>query len=400
VIVLGAAATSDWLAFGAPAVPVAVNVTGLPVRPLEVAVSVLVPAVVPSVHDVTAAMPLPFVVTGVVGVTVPPPDATAKVTATPATGLLNWSRTITEGGVTTAVPTVAVWAFPALMAREAAAPVVPVAVKVTGLPARPLDVAVRVFVPAVVPSVHDVTAAMPLPLVVTGVEGLTVPPPEATANVTATPATGLLNWSRTITDGGVVTAVPTVAVWAFPALIAIALAAAALTVTVAVCVTVTAPFTVAVTVFVPATVALSDPVIWPLAFVVPTGCVSVLPVPVAASTTVVPLTGLPAASFTVTVMVETLAPELAVIVLGAAATSDWLAFGAPAVPVAVNVTGLPVRPLKVAVSVLVPAVVPRVHDVTTAIPPASVLTGVVGFTVPPPEATANVTTTPATGLLN
>jgi hypothetical protein len=53
---------------------------------------------------------------------------------------------------------------------------------------------------------------MPLPLVVTGVEGLTVPPPEATANVTATPATGLLNWSRTITAGGVATAVPTVVV--------------------------------------------------------------------------------------------------------------------------------------------------------------------------------------------
>jgi hypothetical protein len=102
--------------------------------------------------------------------------------------------------------------FPALIAREAAAPVVPVAVKVTGLPVRPLDVAVRVLVPVVVPSVQDVTAAMPLPFVVTGVVGVTVPPPEATANVTATPATGLLNWSRTITAGGVVTAVPTVAV--------------------------------------------------------------------------------------------------------------------------------------------------------------------------------------------
>jgi hypothetical protein len=98
------------------------------------------------------------------------------------------------------------------MAREAAAPVVPVAVKVTGLPVSPLDVAVRVFVPAIVPSVQDVTAAIPLALVVTGVVGLTVPPPDATANVTATPPTGLLNWSRTITDGGVATAVPTVAV--------------------------------------------------------------------------------------------------------------------------------------------------------------------------------------------
>src|ERR1041385_4470014 len=94
------------------------------------------------------------------------------------------------------------------MAMEAGAPVVPVAVKVTGLPVSPPDVAVRLFVPAVVPRVHDVTAAMPFALVVTGVVGLTVPPPEATAKVTATPATGLLNWSRTITDGGVATGVP------------------------------------------------------------------------------------------------------------------------------------------------------------------------------------------------
>src|ERR1041385_2462096 len=159
----------------APVVPVAVKVTGLPVRPLDVAVRVLAPAVVPRVHDVTAASPLALVVTGVVGLTVPPPEATAKVTATPATGLLNWSRTITEGGVATADPTVAVWALPALSAREAAAPVVPVAVNVTGLPASPLEVAVSVFVPAVVPRVHDVTAAMPLPLGAPGAVGLTGP---------------------------------------------------------------------------------------------------------------------------------------------------------------------------------------------------------------------------------
>ena len=39
-----------------------------------------------------------------------------------------------------------------------------------------------------------------------------------------------------------------------------------------------------------------------------------------------------------------------------------------AVAVAVNVSGLPVSPATVAVSVLVPAVAPRVHDVTAAIP--------------------------------
>jgi hypothetical protein len=76
---------------------------------------------------------------------------------------------------------------------EAAAPVVPVAVKVTGLPPSPLDVAVSVFVPAVVPRVQDVATAIPLPSVLTGVVGLTVPPPDVTAKVTATPPTGLLN---------------------------------------------------------------------------------------------------------------------------------------------------------------------------------------------------------------
>src|SRR5438093_5459160 len=91
----------------APAVPVAVNVTGLPVSPVEVAVSEFGAAVGPSVHDVTAATPLAFVVTGVVGVTAPPPDATANVTLTPPTGLPFASRTITEGATGTAVPAVA-----------------------------------------------------------------------------------------------------------------------------------------------------------------------------------------------------------------------------------------------------------------------------------------------------
>src|SRR5205823_5988863 len=80
---------------------------------------------------------------------------------------------------------------------------------------------------------------------------------------------------------------------------------------------------VAVTVFVPAAVELRAPVIWPLVLVVPAGCVNVIPVAgFAASVTVAPLTGLPLASLTVTVIVLALDPELAVIVPGAAATSD------------------------------------------------------------------------------
>src|SRR5688572_26659702 len=176
-----------------PVVPVAVNVAGLPARPLDVAVRVLVPALGPSVHDVTAAIPFASVVTAVVGSTVPPPEATSNMTETPATGLPNWSVTRTEGGIATAVPTGALWSFPALIAMVLADAGVPGAVNVAGLPARPLDVAVRVLVPALGPSVHDVTAAIPFAPVVTAVVGSTVPPPDATANVTGTPATGLLN---------------------------------------------------------------------------------------------------------------------------------------------------------------------------------------------------------------
>ncbi len=51
------------------------------------AVSVLTPAVVPRVQLPTVATPEELVVTEPPP-TVPPPDAAAKVTATPATGLL------------------------------------------------------------------------------------------------------------------------------------------------------------------------------------------------------------------------------------------------------------------------------------------------------------------------
>jgi len=98
---------------------------------------------------------------------------------------------------------------------------------------------------------------------------------------------------------------------------------------------------VADTVFTAATVELNVPVATPLAFVVPTGCVKVLPVPVAANTTVAPCIGLLFASRAVTVIV--LAPPPAVIVAGAADTVDWMADTAPTVTVtlAVCVTAVP-----------------------------------------------------------
>ena len=105
----------------APAAPVAVKVTGEPVSPGLVAVRVLAPAVVPSVQLPTVAMPEALVVAAA-PVTEPPPEATAKVTATPETGLLLASVTSTLGAVATAVPAVAVWPLPADSAIWVAGP--------------------------------------------------------------------------------------------------------------------------------------------------------------------------------------------------------------------------------------------------------------------------------------
>ena len=287
----GAVVSASFVA--APAVPVAVKVTGLPVRPLDVTVSVFCPAVALSVHDVSAAIPSVPVLTGVVGVTVPLPSAGVNVTATPVTGFPFASFTITDGGGLTAVPAGAVGLVGLFGAMVAAAPAVPVAVNVTGLPVSDPDVAVRVLLPAVALSVQLPTVAMPLPLVVC-VPPVTLPLPAAGVNVTATSATGFPFASLTITDGGDVTAVPAVADW---------------------------------------------------------------------------LVGLFAA----------------------------IVAAAPAVPVAVNVTGLPVSDPDVAVSVFDPAVALRVHEVRVAIPSDPVLTGVVGVTVPLPAAGVNVTATPPTG---
>jgi hypothetical protein len=168
--------------------------------------------------------------------------------------------------------------------------------------------------------------------------------------------------------------------------------------TVAVCV-IARPLAVADTVFDPAAVELNVPVAWPFASVVAAGWVSVFPVVgVAASVTVAPFTGLPPASLTVTVMV--LEPEPAVMLPGAAATDDCDALGPPAVALARNTTGLPARPGAVARRVSVPDVGPSVHEVSGAMPLASLETGVVGLTVPLPAAGVKVTATPATGFPN
>src|SRR5207253_1449192 len=88
----------------APAVPVAVNVTGLPASPVAVAVAVFCPAVALKVHDVAAAIPSAPVVTGAVGVTVPLPGLAATVARTADTGPARVSPTTTEEATITAPP--------------------------------------------------------------------------------------------------------------------------------------------------------------------------------------------------------------------------------------------------------------------------------------------------------
>src|SRR5205823_11293516 len=116
-----------------PAVPVAVNDTGLPVIPLPaaVAVSVFVFTVAGSVQLPTVAMPLPSVVC-VPPVTLPLPAAGAKVTLTPGTGFPAPSRMITDGGEPTAAPAVPDWLVGLFATMAAAAPALRVMPEVTG----------------------------------------------------------------------------------------------------------------------------------------------------------------------------------------------------------------------------------------------------------------------------
>src|SRR5205814_549144 len=168
--------------------------------------------------------------------------------------------------------------------------------------------------------------------------------------------------------------------------------------TVVVCASGSVPFRVAETVFISAPVELSVPVTRPLASVVAACCVSVFPTPLASNVTVAPGTGFPTASSAVTVSVDTLEPALAGIAAGSAVTRDCVLLGGPTVPVAVNVTGLPVSPVAVAVSVLSPGSSPSVQDVVAI--PLALLEVVMGFAVPPPPVTSNRTPTRATGLPN
>src|SRR2546422_421053 len=162
----------------------------------------------------------------------------------------------------------------------------------------------------------------------------------------------------------------------------------ALTTTVAVCVIATA-LIVAETVFEPAAVELSVPVICPLASVVPTGCVIVFPrLGLAARVTAAPLTGFPLASRAVTVIVDVSLPAA---IGDVAATVDWAADTVPAFTTTVAVCVI-ATVLIVAETVFDPAAVEL--NVPVATPFASVVpTGWVTV-FPAVVAAASVTVAP------
>src|SRR5437762_13975687 len=115
------------------------------------------------------------------------------------------------------------------------------------------------------------------------------------------------------------------------------------------------------TVSAPPTVELKVPVATPSPFVGPTGCVSVFPVPVAASTTVAPAIGLPSASRAVTVTVELPLPA---VIGDIAVTVDRLADTAAGVTTTVAVCVMATA-LIVADTVFAPAAVDASVPVTT-----------------------------------
>jgi len=186
---------------------VALKVTGEPDSPADVAVTVFAPTVVPNVRTVDALPSAPVEVE--VDDKDPPPAVTANVTLAPLTGLLFASLTITTKGLGSVVPTDALCPFPENRDMLVAGPAVPVALKVTGDPESPVDVAVTVFVPDVVPNVRIVDALPSAPVVAEVADS--DPLPAVTANVTPTPLTGLLFASLTTTTKRLASVVPTVA---------------------------------------------------------------------------------------------------------------------------------------------------------------------------------------------
>ena len=134
---------------------------------------------------------------------------------TPETGLPCESATRTDGAVGSAVATGPVWVSPAFFARLAAAAAVPVALNVTGLPLKPVALAVSVLVPAV-ECRGSTMSPRRFPNYLTRRRRAARRhkrscPTRRWRRVTVTPDTGLLSASLTSTAGAVPTLAPTVA---------------------------------------------------------------------------------------------------------------------------------------------------------------------------------------------
>src|SRR5439155_1520673 len=249
-----------------------------------------------------------------------------------------------------------------------------------------LIVAVIVFDSASVDA--SVPVATPLAFVVVAGCVSVLPDPVA-ASTTVAPGIGLPLASRAVTVGSAAWRAAAIGDVA-PTVDWLADTAPAFTTTVAVCVIATA-LIVAVIVFDSASVDASVPVATPLAFVVVAGCVSVLPDPVAASTTVAPGMGLPFASRAVTVIVDVPLPA---VIGDVAPTVDCAADTGPAftTTVAVWVTPIPSIVAEIVFdSASVDASVPAVPPLALVVAPASVR-------VLPPPVAASTTVAPGTGL--
>src|SRR5438552_9042869 len=230
---------------------------------------------------------------------------------------------------------------------------------------------------------------------------LNVPPPALVPKPSMIPGlaavTRLLNWSRTSTWIAGVMAAPATTLLG-PTRKERLVAAAGLTVTVSRWVIGT-PATMADTTFASANVELKLPVATPFGSVVSRGWTMAFAVPVAASVTVLPRTGLPYWSRAVTVTVLALVPFEAVSAAGDATTLVCDAFTAPGTANAVKVRGDPTPVAWASCTLSVDVLrVPRVHVVEAM--PLALDGDVAGFAEPAPLMTAQLIVTPATGLLN
>jgi hypothetical protein len=115
---------------------------------------------------------------------------------------------MTDGGIDTLEPAIAVWLSPAFVTIDAGAPATPLAVNTAA--GRVPTVAERAFAPAVVPSVHEPAVAIPAVLVVAEVPEI-VPPPAVTVNTTVAPETAFPFTSFTTTEGATDTPEPATA---------------------------------------------------------------------------------------------------------------------------------------------------------------------------------------------